>query len=131
MRRELFSAEWIALQRSLRPSDASFLSKVKLVRDYADFLAARGERITYERIRAMLDSLDRGYGANTSRQEIHQGLQHARIRRQMPLRPNGKRVRVGDKIYRSIRAAAEGERCRQSAVTERIAKGEPGWSFVD
>lgn len=131
MKFELFSPDWIAWQSRLRPGDRSFVSKIKLVRDYADFLAARGERITYERIRAMLDSLDRGYGANTSRQEIHQGLQHARMRRQLPIRPNGKRVRVGDKVYRSIRAAAEGERCRQAAVTDRIAKGEPGWSFMD
>lgn len=131
MRREPFSPEWIAWQAGLRPGDGSFVSKVKLVRDYADHLASRGERITYERVRAMLDSLDRGYGPQTSRQEIHQGLQHALIGRQLPLRPNGRRVRVGDRLYRSIRAAAKGEHCRQSAVAERIARGEPGWSFID
>ncbi|HEY6554206.1 MAG TPA: hypothetical protein VI669_12690 [Vicinamibacteria bacterium] len=131
MRREPFSDDWIAWQSGLRPGDPSFVSKVKLVRDFAELLASRGEKITYGRIRAMLDSVGRGYGPDTSRQEIHQGLQHARIRRQLPLRPNGRRVRVGDRVYRSMREAARAERCRQSAVRDRIERGEPGWSFVD
>lgn len=131
MKLEPFSSEWIAWQAGLRRGDPRFISKIKLIRDFADHLASRGDRITYQRIRAMLDSLGRDYGPATSRQEIHQGLQHARIRRRLPLRSNGKRVRVGDKIYRSIREAAQAEQCRQSTVKQRIERGEPGWSYMD
>lgn len=126
---EQFSPEWIAWQAGLRRGGAQYLSKIKLVRDFAEHLDARGERITYERVRAMLISLGRGYGL--SRQEIHWGIYLSPVRRKMPLRPNGRRVRVGELIYRSIRAAAKGEHCRQSTVKERIERGEPGWSYVD
>jgi hypothetical protein len=129
MKLEPFSPEWIAWQGPLRRSDPHFQSKVRLVRDYAEHLERRGERITYERMRAMLESMNRGYGL--SRQEIHWGLYLSKVRAKMPLRPNGKRVRVGDNTYRSIRAAARGEGCRQSTVVKRVEAGEPGWSFVD
>lgn len=126
---EPFTPEWITWQAGLRRGSAHYLSKIKLVRDFAEHLDARGERITYERVRAMLESLGRGYGL--SRQEIHWGIYLSRVRRKMPLRPNGRRVKVGEKVYRSIREAARGEHCRQSAVRERIERGEPGWSFLD
>jgi hypothetical protein len=74
MKLEPFSPEWIAWQAGLRRGDPRFVSKIKLIRDFADHLASRGDKITYQRIRAMLDSLGRGYGPATSRQEIHQTL---------------------------------------------------------
>ena len=129
MKLELFSPEWIAWQAGLRRSDPYFLSKIKLVKDFAEHLHDRGERITYERMRAMLTAMERDYGL--SRQEIHWGIYLSRVGSELPLRPNGKRVLVRGTVYQSIRAAARGERCRQSAVAERIARGEPGWSFVD
>ena len=129
MRFEEFSPEWIAWQAKFPRGRSKYLSKVKLVRDFVDYLHARGEKVTYESIRTMLKSLNRSYGL--SRQEIHQGMQHSRARTKMPFRPNGRRVKVGDKIYRSIREAAKFERCRQATVKARVETGFPGWSFVD
>lgn len=129
MKMEPFSPEWIAWQAGLRRSNPYFLSKIKLVRDFAEHLQDRGERITYGRIRAMLLAMDRDYGL--SRQEIHWGIYLSKVGSELPLRPNGKRVRVKSTVYQSIRAAAKAEHCRQSAVTDRIARGESGWSFVD
>lgn len=78
---------------------------------------------------AVQPRVDRDYGL--SRQEIHWGNYLSKVGGELPLRPNGKGVRVKGTVYQSIRAAAKSEHCRQSAVAERIARGEPGWSFVD
>lgn len=129
MKLEPFSPEWIEWQAGLRRSDPYFLSKIKLVKDFAEHLNDRRERITYQRMRAMLSAMDRNYGL--SRQEIHWGIYLSKVGSELPLRPNGKRVRVNSNVYQSIRAAAKGEHCRQSTVVGRIARGEPGWSFVD
>lgn len=77
MKLEPFSREWIDWQAGLRRSDPYFLSKIKLVKDFAEYLHDRGERITYQRVRAMLSAMDRDYGL--SRQEIHWGIYLSKV----------------------------------------------------
>ena len=99
-----------------------------MMRAYALHLRDRGVRPTYARIREMLGSLGRGYTGQPC--QIHLALRRLYASGHLDRYPNGRRVRVGQTTYRSIREAARGERCRQSSVKERIERGDPGWSFL-
>ncbi|QPC87511.1 hypothetical protein GA830_12715 [Mesorhizobium sp. NBSH29] len=129
MREIRWTSDIIEKQRQLRPGDRNYSNEWVMIRAYALHLNDQGVRPTYARIREMLDSLGRGYTGQPC--QIFEALRRLYMHGLLDQYPNGRRVRVGDRLYRSIRAAAKGEHCRQSAVAERIAKGEPGWSFID
>ena len=129
MREIRWTSDIIEKQRGLRPGDRNYSNEWVMIRAYALHLNDQGVRPTYARIREMLDSLGRGYTGQPC--QIYEALRRLYTHGKLDRYPNGRRVRVGDVVYRSIRAAAKGEHCRQSAVAERIAKGEPGWSFID
>ncbi|MGG7518262.1 hypothetical protein ACQ3G6_10295 [Allorhizobium undicola] len=129
MREIRWTPDIIEKQRGLRPGDRNYSNEWVMIRAYALHLNDQGVRPTYARIREMLDSLGRGYTGQPC--QIYEALRRLYMHGKLDRYPNGRRVRVGEVVYRSIRAAAKGEHCRQSAVAERIAKGEPGWSFID
>lgn len=129
MREIRWTSDIIEKQRQLRPGDRQYSNEWVMIRAYALHLNDQGVRPTYALIREMLDSLGRGYTGQSC--QIYEALRRLYMHGKLDRYPNGRRVRVGDVVYRSIRAAAKGEHCRQSAVAERIARGEPGWSFID
>lgn len=129
MREIRWTPDIIEKQRRLRPGDRNYSNEWVMIRAYALHLNDQGVRPTYARIREMLDSLERGYTGQPC--QIYEALRRLYAGGKLDQYPNGRRVRVGDTVYRSIREAAQAERCRQSGVKKRIESGEPGWSFVD
>lgn len=129
MREIRWTPNIIEKQRRLRPGDRNYSNEWVMMRAYALHLNDQGIRPTYARIREMLDSLERGYTGQPC--QIYEALRRLYAFGLLDPYPNGRRIQVGDTVYRSIRAAAKGEGCRQSAVKEKIERGEPGWSFID
>jgi hypothetical protein len=121
--------DWVKKQAKLKPGDPGFRSKYKLIGDFGRDLMLRGERVTYPKVRTMLGALGRGY--RTSPGEIYEGLRYWITSGKLPRYPNGRRIRVGDKTYRSLRATAKGEHCRVGTVRARIESKTPGWSYLD
>lgn len=126
----IWMPDWVKEQVGKRRGRSGYAPKHVLIRDYAEALARRGEAVTYAKVRAMLEAVGRDYSTKHSG-EIYEGLRNLKRRGVIGLYPNGKRVRVGDRTYRSIREAAKGERCRASTVKARIEAGVPGWSLID
>jgi hypothetical protein len=127
MREIRWTPDIIEKQRRLKPGDRNYSNEWVMIRAYALHLNDQGIKPTYARIRAMLDSLERGYTGQPC--QIYEALRRLYDRGYLERYPNGNRVRVGDKLYRSIRQAAKGERCRQSTIRQKIESGEPGWSY--
>ncbi|WP_027486557.1 hypothetical protein [Allorhizobium undicola] len=129
MREIRWTDDIIEKQRALKPGDRNYSNEWVMMRAYALHLNDQGIRPTYARIREMLDSLERGYTGRPC--QIYEALRRLYATGQLDRYPNGRRVRVWERTYRSIREAARGERCRQSTVRQNIARAELGWAFLD
>lgn len=118
---------WVAQQARLQSGQVGFLSKPKIIRRYALELRAAGEVPTHGKIRAMLRALRRNYRMSAA--EISFALEPLYRNGRLERYPNGARVEVAGKPYRSIRAAARGEGCAVETVRKRIAAGRAGWRY--
>jgi hypothetical protein len=119
----------IERQRRLKPGDRNYSNEWVMMRAYALHLNDQGIRPTYARIREMLNSLQRGYTGQPC--QIHLALARLYDSGQLDQYPNGRRVQVGEVVYRSIREAAKNEKCRQTTVKSNVEKKLLGWSFID
>ncbi|WP_374577385.1 hypothetical protein [Phenylobacterium sp.] len=131
--------EWLREQVGLRYAEvrhdprlaARFMSKGDIVREYARHLQeVRGEPVTYPKIKAMLEALDRGYADKTD--QLSFALyrhRHWSKRFRLDPFPNGQAVSIEGRSYRSIREAAKGEGVSPETVRRRIRAKRPGWSY--
>lgn len=104
----------------------------ELIRSHALAMIERGEQVTITAIREFLRSLDQGYSLKTD--QISFALTGLRNAGKVEKWPNGKRVMIGQTIYRSIRQAAEARGCAINTVRKRISSKNPKfryWRYVD
>jgi hypothetical protein len=129
MREIPWTHDIIEKQRCLKPGDRNYSNEWVMMRAYALHLNDQGIRPTYARIREMLDSLQRGYTGQPC--QIYEALRRLYDSGALDQYPNGRRVKVGEVIYRSIREAAKNEKCRQATVKSNVEKKLLGWFFID
>jgi hypothetical protein len=116
-----------------------YVRRRPIVIEYIRSLALKGEVVTTEKIRRMLEALERGYALNSK--AISKDLTLLREHKRIQPYPNGHRIRVddaeGSREYPSLRWAAAAEGCSKEAARKWLMKpGQPNrrgqvWSYID
>ncbi len=121
--------EWLRDQVGRRyrgPRTAGYLSKISIIRRFAQERAAAGQGVDHDVVRSLLDRLERGY--STSAKEISAALALLRASGVVTPFPNGHGIMVEGERYRSIREAAHQLGIGVETVRRRLSDpAHPGW----
>ncbi len=121
------------------PHQAGYVRRRKIVMEYVRELLLKGEYPTTYKIAKMTEALNRGHVINSK--TVSYDLYHLRKDGKVWRFPNGHRIKVedseGQRIYPSLRWAADSEGCSKEAARKWLMKtGQANrrgqtWSYVD
>ncbi|WP_100259712.1 hypothetical protein [Qipengyuania seohaensis] len=123
--------EVLRKQRGLRyrqplPPGTRFLSHGRIIRAYAEHLIDKGERPTLDKVRSLLEWLDRDYSLNADR--ISFALRRFFKNGRMDRFTNGHQVRIGKEVFATKREAARALGIAPQTVKNRIDSTDPKWA---
>lgn len=107
-------------------SEGKFLSHGRVIGEYVQHLIDKGERPTLDKVRSLLEWLDRDYSLNADR--ISFALRRFFKNGRMDRFTNGHQVRIGKEVFATKREAARALGIAPQTVKNRIDSTDPKWA---